>query len=95
MDCCVIQNIVAHCSIPVNENEFLNIHEIYERWQVICTYQKSMFPGLIVRNDNSPTVCLCFFSGKIVLTGAKHMDDVIVGWKYITKFCSPYVELKK
>lgn len=36
-----------------------------------CTYQKNMFPGLIYRGTDSPIVLLCFYSGRIVLTGGK------------------------
>ena len=43
-------------------------------------YQRTMFPGLIFRPDNSPVVLLCFYSGKVVITGGKTMRDVRDGW---------------
>lgn len=53
---------------------------MYEELNSLCTYQKTMFPGLIYRPMNSPVVLLCFTSGKIVITGGKTIDDVVMGW---------------
>ena len=40
-----------------------------------------MFPGLIYRPHASPVVLLCFFSGKVVITGGRTVRDVEEGWR--------------
>eukprot|EP00961_Rhodomonas_salina_P248456 3357885-Rhodomonas_salina.1 len=77
---CDIQNIVAKATIPLENNAILNV-AMYERLNTICTYQKTMFPGLIFRPLNSPVVLLCFKSGKIVITGGRTTEDVSIGWQ--------------
>jgi transcription initiation factor TFIID TATA-box-binding protein len=77
---CDVQNMVAHVEIPVNGG-CLDLHGMYARMSLNCTYQRKMFPGLIYRPEASPVVLLCFFSGKIVITGGKTMEDVFAGWK--------------
>jgi transcription initiation factor TFIID TATA-box-binding protein len=76
---CDVQNMVAHAEIPVNGGS-LDLHAMYTQLGLNCTYQRKMFPGLIYRPEASPVVLLCFFSGKIVITGGKTMDDVFSGW---------------
>ena len=76
---CDVQNMVAHVEIPVCGG-CLDLHAMYAKMALNCTYQRKMFPGLIYRPDASPVVLLCFFSGKIVITGGKTMDDVFTGW---------------
>lgn len=76
---CDVQNMVAHVEIPVGDG-CLDLHGMYAQLAMNCTYQRKMFPGLIFRPDTSPVVLLCFFSGKIVITGGKNMDDVYAGW---------------
>jgi transcription initiation factor TFIID TATA-box-binding protein len=76
---CDVQNMVAHAEIPVGEG-YLDLHAMYSRMALNCTYQRKMFPGLIYRPEASPVVLLCFFSGKIVITGGRNMEDVYTGW---------------
>jgi transcription initiation factor TFIID TATA-box-binding protein len=76
---CDVQNMVAHVEIPVHGG-CLDLHAMYARMALNCTYQRKMFPGLIYRPEASPVVLLCFFSGKIVITGGKTMDDMFTGW---------------
>lgn len=78
---CEIQNIVAHVELPVQPDEMLDIHSMYNKLELHCMYQKTMFPGLIFRPESSPVVLLCFYSGKIVITGGKTTQDVFEGWK--------------
>jgi transcription initiation factor TFIID TATA-box-binding protein len=75
------QNIVAHVEVPVGEGGSLDLEAMYSRLNLHCTYQKNMFPGLIYRPHASPVVLLCFFSGKIVITGGKTERDVMEGWR--------------
>jgi hypothetical protein len=76
---CDVQNMVAHVEIPLHGG-FLDLHGMYAQMALNCTYQRKMFPGLIFRPESSPVVLLCFFSGKIVITGGKTMEDVYSGW---------------
>lgn len=75
-----IQNIVGHVEIGGQSDVVLDLDRMYEVYCTHCTYQKTLFPGLIYRPDNSPIVLLCFYSGKIVVTGGKCVDDITVGW---------------
>ena len=77
---CDVQNMVAHVEIPVNGGT-LDLQSMYAHMALNCTYQRKMFPGLIYRPEASPVVLLCFFSGKIVITGGKTASDVFDGWK--------------
>ncbi len=92
---CDVQNMVAHVETPVG-NGCLDLHGMYSRMALNCTYQRKMFPGLIYRPDASPVVLLCFFSGKIVITGGKTMEDVFSGWNRlwptIQSFISPDIK---
>ena len=76
---CDVQNMVAHVEIPVHGG-CLDLHAMYAQMALNCTYQRKMFPGLIYRPESSPVVLLCFFSGKIVITGGRTMEDVFTGW---------------
>lgn len=78
---CEIQNIVAHVELPVGERGMLDLQSMYGKLELNCMYQRTMFPGLIYRPDASPVVLLCFYSGKIVITGGKTTMDVHDGWK--------------
>lgn len=76
---CDIQNIVGHVELP-EANMKINLESMYQQFQLNCTYQKQLFPGLIYRPANSPIVLLCFYSGRIVITGGKHLKDIFNGW---------------
>lgn len=77
---CEIQNIVAHVELPVGEGR-LDLQGMYCKLELNCMYQKTMFPGLIYRPEASPVVLLCFYSGKVVITGGKTIRDVHEGWR--------------
>ena len=77
---CEIQNIVAHVELPVGELGMLDLQSMYSKLELNCMYQKTMFPGLIFRADASPVVLLCFYSGKVVITGGRTTNDVRDGW---------------
>ena len=61
----------------------------------VCTYQPNMFPGLIYRPTSLPIVLLIFFSGKVVITGAKNMADVYSGWTHMLALLETYKTTKK
>jgi transcription initiation factor TFIID TATA-box-binding protein len=53
-----------------------------------------MFPGLIYRPSDLPIVLLIFYSGKVVITGAKYMLDVYQGWEKVLKLLQNFVTEK-
>ena len=71
---------MAHVEIPVQPG-ILDLDAMYTRLNLHCTYQKNMFPGLIYRPHASPVVLLCFYSGKVVITGGRTVRDVHEGWR--------------
>jgi transcription initiation factor TFIID TATA-box-binding protein len=77
---CDIQNIVGHVELPIPAGGKLDLETMYQHLQLNCTYQRLLFPGLIYRPQNSPVVLLCFYSGRIVITGGKNLQDIFEGW---------------
>jgi len=90
LQACDVQNMVAHVEIPIQGGS-LDLHAMYARMALNCTYQRKMFPGLIYRPEASPVVLLCFFSGKIVITGGKNMQDVFTGWSRLWPILKNFV----
>lgn len=91
---CDIQNIVGKSAIPMQDGFFLDIKKMYEDMNEMCTYQRTMFPGLIYRPEKSPVVILCFTSGRIVITGGKTPNDVHMGWKRLWPTVQKYITSK-
>ena len=46
------------------------------QYQQMCTYEPEIFPGLIFRMQDPKVVLLIFVSGKVVITGAKKIEDL-------------------
>lgn len=86
-----IQNIVGNASLNLPQNQFLNLNQFYREHNILCTYQPNMFPGLIYRPSHVNIVLLLFYSGKVVITGAKHMHDVYKGWTELHDLVMRYV----
>ena len=91
---CEIQNIVAHVEIPVGEHSMLDLKSMYCKLELSSMYQPNMFPGLIYRPESSPVVLLTFYSGKIVITGAKSTRDVHEGWRKLWPTVKVFVRPK-
>ena len=89
---CDNQNIVAHVELFKGDTaRYLDLDAMYTHLNMQCTYQKHMFPGLIFRPTSSPIVLLCFFSGKIVITGGRSYDDVFEGWQRLWPVVARFV----
>lgn len=86
-----IQNIVGNVDLKFGTKQTFDLQRFFDENAVFCTYQKSMFPGLIYRPNNSPVVLLLFQSGKIVITGGKSTHDVMQGWKMLWPFVRKYI----
>ena len=66
-----IQNIVASSEIGVKIN--------LDQLAIECfntEYEPEQFPGLVLRLDEPKTVILIFSSGKVIITGAKNLEDL-------------------
>jgi transcription initiation factor TFIID TATA-box-binding protein len=85
-----IQNIVGNAQIRLQSHEKLDLQKFYSDFNIFCTYQPNMFPGLIYRPSNMPIVLLVFYSGKVVITGAKSMQDVYSGWAALSELLKTY-----
>jgi transcription initiation factor TFIID TATA-box-binding protein len=88
---CEIQNIVAHSEANLKEGQVVDIKGMYETHSINCTFQKSMFPGLVYRMKGCPVVMLCFCSGKVVLTGGKRVEDIESGWKMLWSIVKEFI----
>jgi len=85
-----IQNIVGNADLQLKEGEMLDLHAFYHDNNVYCTYQPNMFPGLIYRPVHVDLVILLFFSGRVVLTGARTMKCVYEGWNVLFELIKKY-----
>lgn len=74
-----IQNIVASCDVkfPIRLEGLAFSHGTFS------SYEPELFPGLIYRMVKPKIVLLIFVSGKIVLTGAKHREEIYAAFKAI------------
>ncbi|CAD7700023.1 unnamed protein product [Ostreobium quekettii] len=74
-----IQNIVASCDVrfPIRLEGLQHKHGIFSH------YEPELFPGLIYRMKKPKVVLLIFVSGKVVLTGAKHRDEIYEAFEMI------------
>jgi len=78
----VVQNIVASSDLGQEIN--LNAIAISFGLERV-EYEPEQFPGLVYRLDKPKVVVLLFGSGKLVCTGAKHVEDVSVAVDKITE----------
>lgn len=67
-----IQNMVASCSV-----EFpIRLEGLAAHFDMYVHYEPEVFPGLVFRMVKPKVVLLIFVTGKIVITGAKHVTDI-------------------
>jgi transcription initiation factor TFIID TATA-box-binding protein len=86
---CQIQNLVAHVSL--RRGTTIDLDRLYERFNEQSTYQRSIFPGLVLRPPRSPIVLLIFTSGRIVCTGGRSYQDIYYGFRTIFQTLKPYI----
>lgn len=89
---CIIQNIVAHVELPSNAS--LQLDKLYAAFCECSTYQRSIFPGLVLRPPDSPIVLLIFTSGRIVCTGGKSYDDIYFGFNAMLDTLKKYISFR-
>ncbi len=84
-----IQNIV--CNVKIQDVKGgINIERMYAEMPSLCTFQGSIFPGLVYRPKGCPVVVLIFRSGRVVVTGAKKYDHVVSGFSSIVDTIRPF-----
>lgn len=67
-----VQNMVASCSV----NFPIRLEGLAVRFDIFCNYEPEVFPGLVFRMRNPTVVLLIFVTGKIVITGAKKVEQI-------------------
>ena len=88
---CVIQNIVAHVELPSGSS--IDLDKLYSAFCECSTYQRSIFPGLVLRPPQSPIVLLIFTSGRIVCTGGRSYDDIYMGFNAMFDTLKAYIKM--
>jgi len=73
----VIQNVVASAKLP----HLVNLAILRDRLGACASYEPELFPGMVYRPSDTHLVFLIFSSGRIVITGAKHEEQVHVEFK--------------
>ena len=74
-----VQNIVASCDAKFP----IRLEGLASEYLKFCSYEPEMFPGLIFHMLEPKIVLLIFVSGKIVLTGAKNIEDIYKAYNNI------------
>jgi Transcription factor TFIID (or TATA-binding protein, TBP) len=67
-----IQNMVASCSV----NFPIRLEGLATHFDVYVHYEPEVFPGLVFRMQKPKVVLLIFVTGKVVITGAKRIEDI-------------------
>ena len=80
-ECSIIQmqNIVGHVDMDLDRQN-IDLDLFYKQYNIECTFQRSMFPGLVYRAQNSTVVMLIFGSGRVVITGGKCLQSINAAW---------------
>jgi len=89
-----MQNIVGHVDLHLRD-EILDLDRFYRENNIECTFQRTMFPGLVYRAVDSPVVMLIFASGRVVVTGAKSTASVERAWDALHPKLLAYTEPRK
>ena len=90
-----VQNIVGSCDLhfKINLSKLagtLSMIKIEKSDKNPCSYLPELFPGLIYHMVDPDIVSLIFYSGKIVLTGAKKTDSIFIAFDNLYKLLSKY-----
>ncbi|VDO24786.1 unnamed protein product [Heligmosomoides polygyrus] len=74
-----VQNIVGSSDVRFS----IQLESLCIMHAQFCTYEPELFPGLIYRMVHPRVVLLIFVSGKVVITGARHQDDIDQAFHHI------------
>jgi TATA-box binding protein (TBP) (component of TFIID and TFIIIB) len=75
-----MQNIVGHADMEL-VGSHVDLPRFYTDHNIECTFQCSMFPGLVFRSSQSNVVLLVFRIGRIVLTGGRDISCLNSAWR--------------
>ena len=75
-----MQNIVGHVDMHL-EHASVDLELFYKEHNIECTFQRSMFPGLVYRARHSAVVMLIFASGRVVITGGRCLHSINAAWE--------------
>ena len=103
-ECSIIQmqNIVGHVDMDL-DHQNIDLELFYKQYNIECTFQRSMFPGLVYRAHNSAVVMLIFASGRVVITGGRCLQNINAAWHtlkqklqmFLKSVCTQTVTSKK
>jgi len=85
-----MQNIVGHADMEL-DGAHVDLARFYADHNIECTFQRSMFPGLVFRSSKSNVVLLVFRSGRIVLTGGRDISCLNSAWRRMLPELRRYV----
>ena len=85
-----MQNIVGHADLML-QGQHVDLARFYADHNIECTFQRSMFPGLVFRSSLSNVVLLVFRSGRVVLTGGRDIYCLNDAWKRVLPLLLTYV----
>jgi transcription initiation factor TFIID TATA-box-binding protein len=74
-----VSNVVASCDVQFA----IKLEGLAYEHGSSANYEPELFPGLIYRMQVPKVVLLIFVSGKVVMTGAKKVEDVLKAFKII------------
>ena len=86
-----MQNIVGHVDMDL-DHQNIDLELFYRHYNIECTFQRSMFPGLVYRAQNSAVVMLIFASGRLVITGGKCMRSINAAWGVMKEKLSAFLK---
>jgi transcription initiation factor TFIID TATA-box-binding protein len=103
-ECSIIQmqNIVGHVDMDL-DHQNIDLELFYKQYNIECTFQRSMFPGLVYRAQSSAVVMLIFASGRVVITGGRCLQSINAAWHalrqklqlFLKSVCTQTVTSKK
>ena len=85
-----MQNIVGHADLMLHGSH-VDLARFYADNNIECTFQRSMFPGLVYRSSQSNVVLLVFRSGRVVLTGGRDIQCLNDAWLRVRPKLVKYV----
>ena len=74
-----LSNIVASCDVKFA----IQLEALAGMHGTSANYEPELFPGLIYRMQDPKVVLLIFVSGKVVMTGAKRIEDILKAFEMI------------
>ncbi len=81
--------------VSLGKGVTIDLNRLYEKFNEQSTYQRTVFPGLVLRPPSSPIVLLIFTSGRIVCTGGRSYEDIYHGFQAIYETLKPFITVSE